>query len=37
MIFRRDVERLCQYFERYGVESDPLDLARELWTRHLPE
>jgi RIO kinase 1 len=33
-LFRRDVERLCQYFARYGVASNPGRLARELWDRH---
>jgi RIO kinase 1 len=35
ILFRRDVERLCQYFDRYGVESHPSRLARELWDRHV--
>ncbi|GAP12333.1 serine/threonine protein kinase [Longilinea arvoryzae] len=30
-IFRRDVTRLCQYFTRYGMRSDPQQLAAELW------
>jgi RIO kinase 1 len=34
LLFRRDVERLCQYFARYGVQSHPSRLARELWERH---
>ena len=33
-IFRRDVERICQYFERCGVESQPGRIARDLWARH---
>jgi RIO kinase 1 len=33
-IFRRDVERICQYFARFGVASQPGRLARELWARH---
>ena len=37
MLFRRDVERVCQYFARYGIEADANELARDLWTRHLPE
>jgi RIO kinase 1 len=36
-IFRRDVERVCQYFARYGIESDPYNLARDLWRQYLPE
>jgi len=30
-IFRRDVRRLCQYFTRYGIPSDPQQLAADLW------
>jgi RIO kinase 1 len=33
-IFRRDVLRICQYFARCGVPSQPDRLARELWARH---
>lgn len=32
-IFQRDVERICQYFARYGVASQPGRLARDLWAR----
>lgn len=34
-LFRRDVERLCQYFARYGVVAQPGRLARDLWVRHI--
>ncbi len=30
-IFGRDVERICDYFKRYGVRADPRRIARELW------
>jgi RIO kinase 1 len=30
-IFYRDVERVCDYFARYGIQSHPRGLARELW------
>ena len=33
-IFARDVTRLCEYFAKQGVSSDPRRLANELWTRH---
>jgi RIO kinase 1 len=33
-IFRRDVARLCQYFERYGIVSRPDSLARHMWREH---
>jgi RIO kinase 1 len=32
-LFERDVERLCQYFERYGVHHNPFDLASKMWSR----
>jgi RIO kinase 1 len=35
-LLMRDVERVCQYFARYGVESDPRRLARDLWGQYLP-
>jgi RIO kinase 1 len=34
-IFRRDVERICGYFARYGVVSQPAQLARDLWQKHV--
>lgn len=34
-LLSRDIERLCQYFERYGVESNPGLIARELWREHV--
>lgn len=33
-IFSRDVTRLCEYFAKQGVDSDPRRLALDLWTRH---
>ena len=33
-IFRRDVERICQYFQRCGVDSQPDRIARDLWARY---
>lgn len=35
-IFARDVERICQYFARYGVRSDAAQLAHDLWQRSGP-
>jgi RIO kinase 1 len=35
-LFARDVKRVCQYFARYGVATDPDALARDLWARHVP-
>jgi RIO kinase 1 len=32
-LFARDVERLCQYFNRYGISSRPAELTRQLWSR----
>lgn len=33
-IFARDVTRLCDYFAKQGVDSDPHRLARDLWAAH---
>lgn len=30
-IFFRDVTRVCEYFSRQGVKSDPFSLARKMW------
>lgn len=30
-ILRRDIERICQYFDRYDVQSDPQKLATHFW------
>jgi RIO kinase 1 len=35
-IFERDVTRLCQYFARQGVATEPSAIAAELWERHGP-
>jgi RIO kinase 1 len=32
-LFTRDVERLCQYFTRYGIRQDARALASDLWGR----
>jgi RIO kinase 1 len=34
-IFERDVTRVCQYFERYGIKSDPIRMAAALWAKHV--
>ena len=34
-LFQRDVERVCQYFARFGIRRDPRALAHDLWNRHL--
>lgn len=33
-LFVRDVERLCQYFARYHIAQDALELANDLWSRY---
>ncbi|MBN2047411.1 MAG: hypothetical protein JW750_06180 [Anaerolineaceae bacterium] len=33
-IFRRDVQRICEYFARQGVRTDYGRLADDLWTRY---
>lgn len=32
-IFDRDVQRLCQYFSRYGIRSNPASVVDALWSR----
>ena len=34
-IFQRDVLRVCQYFEKYGIKADAEKLAREMWSRNI--
>lgn len=36
-IFRRDVERVCEYFARYGVRADGRRLAHDLWQKCAPQ
>ena len=36
-LFERDVTRLCQYFERYGIACAARRLAAEIWERVAPE
>lgn len=31
----RDIERVCQYFERFGVTSRYFDIAEDLWSRYM--
>ena len=33
-IFERDIERVVAYFQRFGHDVDPRQLAHELWTRY---
>ena len=32
-LFVRDVERICQYFRRYGITENAYSLANDLWSR----
>lgn len=34
-LLQRDIERICRFFARYGVENDADTLANELWTRYM--
>jgi RIO kinase 1 len=34
-IFERDVVRVCEYFARQGVKSDPKKLASVIWSKHM--
>ncbi len=33
-IFKRDVQRICDYFSRQGIQSNPLDIANNLWRKY---
>jgi RIO kinase 1 len=32
-LLERDIDKLCHYWTRYGLEADATQLAKELWTR----
>ena len=34
-LLQRDIARVCQYFARFGVESDPLRLVLDLWEPYM--
>jgi RIO kinase 1 len=34
-LLKRDVTRVCEYFAKYGVESDPLKLTLDLWEPYM--
>jgi RIO kinase 1 len=34
-LLARDVERVCQYFARFGVKTDAVRLAHDLWSRYM--
>jgi RIO kinase 1 len=34
-IFQRDVTRVCQYFTKYDIQSDPAKLAQQMWSRNI--
>ena len=33
-IFRRDITRLCEYFQSQGIMCDPIKLADQMWEKH---
>ena len=33
-IFRRDIIRLCEYFQSQGINCEPIKLADQLWKKH---
>jgi RIO kinase 1 len=35
MLLDRDIDHLCRYFARYGIDRDPRRLADSLWNRYL--
>jgi RIO kinase 1 len=34
-LLARDIHRLCQYFNRYGLQVDAAHLAADLWSRYI--
>ncbi len=30
----RDLQNICEYFSKYGIQKSPVDLALGLWQRH---
>jgi RIO kinase 1 len=37
IIFRRDITRTCEYFQRQGVRCNPAALTRDLWLTYVPD
>ncbi len=35
-IFARDVTRICQHFTKYGIHTNPIQMARSMWDRQSP-
>ncbi len=35
VLFQRDIKRICDYFSRYKVRSDPAQIARDLWIPYM--
>ena len=33
-ILKRDITRICQYFDNYEIHSNPTQLARMFWEKH---
>lgn len=33
-IFKRDITRLCEYFQSQGIKCEPISLADQLWVEH---
>ena len=34
-LLARDIERMCQYFGRFGIEANPVELASDLWRQYM--
>lgn len=34
-MFERDITRVCQYFQRYHIDANPRQLARDIWQRNV--
>lgn len=35
MLLKRDIQRICDYFARFGVHSDPMQITRDLWLPYM--
>ncbi len=35
MLLSRDIDNVCRYFARHGVQSDPESISRQLWRRYV--
>jgi RIO kinase 1 len=34
-LLQRDITRVCDYFGRFHIQSDPVELAQEMWREYM--